>query len=492
MTLKFVKRNKLCTGLMLAAFATLWVPGALAALPARFEAALARGSIKSDSVSLLVSTSSGETLFEHNADAPMRSASLMKMLTSYAALELLGPAWTWPTEAYISGDLHEGTLKGPLILKGYGDPALTIERLWLLTRQLQQRGLLRIEGGLIIDQSHFSPAPPQVSERIDWPWEIIPGPLFVNFQVSRLFFERQDKQVLLRAEPDLGWQFRVNLPVVDGPCYTDVEDEWRPRMDWSSEPPQALIYGRFPSECTHKELNLGITDGNYYISTVFRQLWQSQGGSLSGPVHSGVISGGARPFARIESAPLARVIVDMNKFSNNAMARLVYQSIGKSRAGTDSANSSESADSAIREWLKSQGMEFPELVQETGSGLSPRERLSVRSWVTLLQKASRSRYAAEFAASLPIVGVDGTMSRRLRNEAGMGWGHFKTGTLSDTKGLAGYLQTSKGRSLLVAVQINEANLGRRADTALEDLLRLLFEDEADSDSKAEKQKTASQ
>lgn len=475
MILKSVKLNK--AGWLRAAVvaATCVALSAQAALPDRIARGLNKAGIRADNVSLLVQTAEGQTLLEHNPDVWMRSASVMKLLTSYAALELLGPAWSWPTEAYAGGELSNGVLQGPLVLKGYGDPSLTLERMWLLTQQLRQRGLRQIEGGLLIDQSFFVQAPQASGAGLTEPWEVIPGALLVNLQAERLFFEPNGRQVSVRAEPDLGWKFQLDLPMVDGPCTPDVEDRWWPRMDWSTNPPTAIIRGEFPSECKTRELNIGLNDTAYYVEAIFRRLWEMQGGTLNGSATFGAAAPEWPLLARIDSAPLSRAITDMNKFSNNPMARLVYLSIGRHYQLPDKSTA-ESADSAIRDLLAQKGLQFPELVQDTGSGLSRAEGLSVRHWVELLRSARASRYAAELTASLPIVGVDGTMKKRLKDEPGKGWGHFKTGTLRDSKSLAGYLTTARGRSLVVAVQINEADLGRRADAVLEDIVRLLFED----------------
>lgn len=446
-----------------------------AALPERITRGLNNAGIRLEDVSVVVQTTEGLTLIEHNPDKWMRSASLMKLLTSYAALELLGPAWAWPTEAYGGGEFSNGTLHGPLTLKGYGDPSLTIERLWLLTQQLRQKGLRQIEGGLVIDQSHFVPAPQRSGEGLTEPWEVAPGALLLNLQAERLFFEPNGQQVSVRAEPDLGWNIHLDLPMVEGPCLTDIEDKWWPRMDWSTKPPTAYIGGEFPSECKTRELNIGVNDTLYYVEAIFRRLWESQGGSLHGTTTYGTATAEQPVLARIESAPLTRAIMDMNKFSNNPMARLVYLSIGRQSPLPD-LSTAENANSAVRAWLAQKGLNFPELVQETGCGLSRNEGLSARHWVELLKSARASRYAAELTASLPIVGIDGTMKKRLKNETGQGWGHFKTGTLRDSKSLAGYLTTSRGRSLVLSIQINEPELGRRADAVLEDILRMLFED----------------
>lgn len=488
MTLKFAKQinvpiTYLANQFVHLSFISLLSLGAgfcYAQLPAPIEKALNDAKIKADTVALSVRELDGDILFEHNATAPMRAASLMKLLTTYAALERLGPSWTWKTEAYTQGDIKDGRLDGALLLKGYGDPSLTIERLWLLTQQLKKNGLRDISDGLIIDLSYLDQPPIDFKKPLDAPWEIVPSALMINLQATRLFFERKENSVKVRAEPDLGWQFKLDLPIVDAPCREDVEDEWQPQMDWSSTP-TAYIQGKFPSGCDTKILNIGVTDPTYYIGAIFKNIWQEQGGTISGTVRLGTLNTTQLPFAQIESNPLSKAIVDMNKFSSNPMARAIYLSIGKTYPQAE-LNNAESADIEIKRWLAEKKLYFPELVQETGSGLSRREQLSASHWTELLSSAAHSRYAAEFTASLPILGVDGTMRKRLKGEAAMGWGHFKTGTLSDTKSLAGYLTTASGKRLAIAILINTPNLGRRADPAFEQLLRTLFDDKTDSTS----------
>lgn len=483
MTLKFAMRSNVffthyisvigrvtCSALLLTSLS--W---ANAALPPRIEQALSKAGISPDSIAIVARPLQDTPLLTHNADRPMRSASVMKLLTTYAALERLGPNWTWKTEAYALGPIKDGVLDGPLLLKGYGDPSLTLERFWLLTHQLKQQGLKTIKGGVIVDVSHFDLAPTLPTSLIDDPWEVVPNALMINLQAERLFFERQGDVASVRAEPELGWKIKLDMPIIEGPCREDIEDEWKPRIEWVNGTPTASIRGKFPTGCDTQILNLGITNPIYYAGAIFRQLWEGQGGKLEGTIHAGTLPENAVRIAQLESLPLSQAIVGMNKFSSNPMARSIYLSLGRTYqlANQSSANS---ADAAIKRWLKEKKLFFPELVQETGCGLSRREQLSAEHWVDLLISAAHSPFSAELTASLPILGMDGTMKKRLRSEPAMGWGHFKTGTLSDTKTLAGYLTTAKGNQLAVAVLINAPALGRRADPVLEEILRILFED----------------
>lgn len=483
MTLKFAMRNSVffthyisavgrvtCSVLLLTSLSC-----ANAALPPRIEQALSKAGISPDSIAIVARPLQGAPLLTHNADRPMRSASVMKLLTTYAALERLGPNWTWKTEAYALGPIKDGILDGPLLLKGYGDPSLTLERFWLLTQQLKQQGLKSIKGGVIVDVSHFDSSPTQASSLIDDPWEVVPNALMINLQAERLFFERQGDLTKVRVEPELGWKIKLDMPLVEGPCREDIEDEWKPSIEWIKGTPTASIHGKFPTGCDTRILNLGITDSVYYAGAIFRQLWEGQGGSLEGATRAGTLPENAMRIAQLESPPLSQAIIGTNKFSSNPMARAIYLSIGRTYQ-LPNQTSASSADAVIKRWLKEKKLLFPELVQETGCGLSRREQLSAAHWVDLLISAANSPFSAELTASLPILGMDGTMKKRLRSEPAMGWGHFKTGTLSDTKALAGYLTTAKGRQLAITVLINSPALGRRADPVFEEILRVFFED----------------
>jgi D-alanyl-D-alanine carboxypeptidase/D-alanyl-D-alanine-endopeptidase (penicillin-binding protein 4) len=113
--------------------------------------------VPESSIGILVrEVGADEPLLSMNADKPFNPASTIKLLTTWLALEELGPAYTWPTEAYLNGKIERGVLRGDLIIKGYGDPYFISERMWRFQRQLRMRGLRSIDGDLVIDNSYFS------------------------------------------------------------------------------------------------------------------------------------------------------------------------------------------------------------------------------------------------------------------------------------------------------------------------------------------------
>ncbi|MFZ1811601.1 MAG: D-alanyl-D-alanine carboxypeptidase/D-alanyl-D-alanine-endopeptidase, partial [Candidatus Nitrotoga sp.] len=202
-----------------------------------------------------------------------------------------------------------------------------------------------------------------------------------------------------------------------------------------------------------------------YLDAVFRALWQEMGGLLQGRLREGIVPGSATLFATHHSAPLAELIRDINKFSNNVMARQLFLSLG--RTAETSANVTDS-ELTIRNWLTQKKLYFPELVLENGAGLSRRERISARSLALLLRSAQRSPLSTEFEASLPIVGVDGTFKKRLTDSEAANHAHLKTGSLEGVQAIAGYVQSRSGKQWILVFLINHPNAvaGKQAQNAL--------------------------
>ena len=173
---------------LLGALATLACSLTLAqALPPQVAAALARAKVPLDAITLLVADAGGKSRprLSHRANVPMNPASVMKLVTTYAALDLLGPAYTWQTPVFVEGAVREGALYGNLYIKGQGDPKLVAERLWLLLRRVQGLGIQKIAGDIVLDGSAFetSEADPASFEGEPLrPYNAAPDALLLNFK----------------------------------------------------------------------------------------------------------------------------------------------------------------------------------------------------------------------------------------------------------------------------------------------------------------------
>jgi serine-type D-Ala-D-Ala carboxypeptidase/endopeptidase (penicillin-binding protein 4) len=457
-------------------FKTLWfllalTPVASAAdLPASVELALRSAGVPLASVSIVVQDiTARRPQLALNAAAPMNPASVMKLVTTYAGLELLGPAYRWKTEAYTDGD--------GLVLKGYGDPKLNLEGFWLLLRNLRARGLRDIKGDIVLDRTYFASQPELRFDDDPYrPYNVAPDALLVNFKTLRFNFmpQAEDAKVRVFVEPPLpGLELVNTLRLVEasncpeGRAFRErIQAEFRPR------PPRAAFTGPYPAACGEREMSVALYHPEDYVTGMVRQLWTEMGGWWGGTAREGVGSPAARLIYTHESEPLAGTVRDINKFSNNVMARQLYLTIGGEMGGAPARP--ELAFVSIKQLLEKKGIKAPELVMENGSGLSRIERISAANLALLLQAAWRSAVMPEFVSSLPVVAADGTMRRRLRGERVAGQAHIKTGLLNDARTMAGYVLDRSGRRHIVVMLVNHPN-APQADAAQDALLAWVYE-----------------
>lgn len=441
-------------------------------VPDTVTAALRAASIPAaaSAVVVLPLTPGGVTI-EANESQPMNPASTMKLVTTYAALGLLGPAYTWKTEAFVTGALRGDALDGDLLIRGGGDPRLVIEHFWLLLQRIRGYGIRQLRGDLVIDRSAFAPVahdPGDFDGERFRPYNAGPDALLLNFKAISFGFvpDPETRSARIVAVPPLaGLRLPASVRLADGPC-----GDWRARLRADFSDPMAPVFrGAYPLACGEKLWHVSVLDHPRYFAAAFAALWASTGGTWSGRLREGVIPVEARRIAVHESAPLAEVIRDVNKFSNNVMARQIFLSLGM-EPGRMPASSARSA-AAIRGWLESQALAMPELVIDNGSGLSRIERISAASLARLLRHAFASPLMPELMASLPLVGVDGTM--RKRNGAA-GKAHVKTGLLADVRAIAGYVHAASGRRHVVVAIINHAN-ARDGQPAHDALLQWVYE-----------------
>lgn len=451
---------KLCLCLILLS----WNFAQAAALPTTVTAALKQAQIPLQHVGIVVwDSSQAKPRIRLNARRSFNPASTMKLVTSYAALSLLGPAYTWPTEISIDGSLHDGILDGNLYLKGYGDPSLNLERFWLLVHQLRQRGIQQIKGDMVIDQSHFQPE--QTGAFDDQPrhaYNAQPAALMVNFNSTAVSVAVRGNNIQLLAEPLPPNASVVNhLTLNSAPC-----EEWRDLIhtDWQADNRQLTVFGQYSAACGEKSFAVTLGDASELTAGLFATLWKHEGGKFNGAWRTGITPGDARHFMTYTSLPLALAIYDMNKFSNNVMARNLFLSLNQ----TEDASSTALSAKIVTDWLQQNNLHFPELVLENGAGLSRIERIAPGSMAQLLHSAYHSPVFAELDSALPIVAVDGTMKKRGKDDLVAGHAHIKTGTLDGVKTLAGYVTTEAGHQIIVVFFINDprAAAGNAAQDAL--------------------------
>jgi len=451
-----------------------------AVLPDEIRDVMRAQAVPIDGVSIYVAEVGGkEALLTVNADKARNPASAVKLLTTWAALESLGPAWTWTTEAYVDGEIKNGVLNGDLILKGYGDPYFITERLWRFQRQLRYRGINQINGNLVIDNDYFD-IPPSDTNAFDGEglrsYNVAPDAFLVNFQALHMNFtpDPERSRVRLIADPlpsNLTIENRMRL--VNGRC-GGYQNGISVAATDAKKRDRLIISGDFGRDCEQYDMTRSALTAPTFAYGVFRALWEESGGSFNGELKSGSAPANVEPFYSTESPSLADVITYVNKFSNNVMARQLFLTMGAEMESVP--GTLDKARNAVRLVLKRHNLEFDELVLENGSGLSRKTRISARNLGAVLQQATVSPWIAEFVSSMSLPGLDGTLRKRFTHEAATGRMHLKTGRLRDVFTTAGYVHADSGREYVVVVLQNYGRADKGPGEAVQAaLLRWVYE-----------------
>ena len=481
-----------------AVFTTLFaaaLPLAQAQLPAPVAATLAAGGIAQDALSVLV-LRGDTTLLAYLAERPMQPASTMKLVTTLVALETLGPVFRGRTELRSSGDVVKGVLKGDLVLRGGADADFTGEVLETMLQTLRNTGIQRIAGKLVLDRSLFSPARPDIGTAPfdaapEAYYNVIPDALLVNKNMLQIDMRSSANKLQLAMRPMLD---KVNvasaMTLVDADC-AKWEDGWK--LPQATPGPGAgitvVLHGAFPKHCA-KAYSINVVDRQQYVGRLLRATWKSLGGKFAAKGNGEVVDGIGAPDARLlaehVSRALPEVIRDINKASDNALARTVFLSLGSleadpllgsrpltfaTTAATTTTDTTQArAAMAVRAWLRRHRIDDAGFVIDNGSGLSRLERITPLQLGAVLTAGQHSDWAPEFLASLPIVAVDGTMRRRLKDSPAAGHARMKTGTLANVVALAGYVRDALGQQCVVVAMINSDQVGDGRGRAVLDTL----------------------
>ncbi len=433
-------------------------------LPAEVAAALDRARIPRDAVAMLVvdaEAPDGATKpprLEHRSTAAMNPASVMKLVTTYAALDLLGPAYMWTTPVFVDGPVREGVLRGNLYIKGQGDPKLVVERLWLLLRRVQGLGVTSIAGDIVLDRSAFDVPdtdPGQFDGERLRPYNASPDALLINYKSVVLTFTPDLAGLVARVQVDpplAGVQVSSTVKLSGEAC-GDYRGALRAEFD---DPARIRFAGAYQADCGEKVWPVAYSEPKAYSLRAVQGLWQSMGGTLTGSVRFGTVPealAAGMPAFELQSPALADVIRDINKYSNNLMAQQLFLTLGRAGA-TDAGNFDNARAAVLRWWAERLGpLEAP--VLDNGSGLSRRERISAIALGRMLQHAWRSPLMPELLSSLPVAGVDGTM-RRFKSRA-TGSAHLKTGSLANVAAVAGFVHAASGKRYVLVAMVNHAN-----------------------------------
>ena len=502
--MKHILHRSTCLFLTILWIACYFISGATKAqdlpIPATITNSLERNQIPLDAISISVSEIDpgkpgkhvAKTILDWRASEAMNPASTMKILTTLAGLDILGPQYRWRTKIFTDGVVRQGTLKGNLYLQGSGDPKLIPEELAKLMKDLQALGIQKIDGNLFFDRSAYAPSVME-HNTIDGEslraYNVPPDPLLyafrtLSFQIGK---SRTADFIDISYTPALS-QLKVlnQMQLVERAC-----DNWKSNIRFNLDPETgtntdqlltAQFSGTFPSGCKGVNYNVVTLDANTFLTQGFTAAWELAGGSWVKPPtgKDATVPIAARLLLQFEGISLADDVQDINKYSNNVMARQLLLTLALEKMGKPATTAN--GDLVVQGWLKQNGLNFPGLVIENGSGLSRNEAITAGQMNQLLLTARNLPIGEVFYNSLPIAGADGTMRNRLMTQLRKFLhlkkkpeARIKTGSLADVRAISGYVISKSGKMYAVSSFINHPNAWRGLD-AHDQLLSWLLED----------------
>lgn len=492
---------RLCVGSLFLSLAALAPLQALAAtpqagaslLPSPVASLIASSGLPTSSFGIFAQEVDGDRVVVRlNAEQPYTMASTTKLVTSLAALDLLGPYYRWHTSAYAMGPMVRGRLAGDLLIVGGGNALLTSAELQAWFGRMRAQGLLEIQGDIVLDRFAFqlsaadhahTPVQSANQPRHVWPdaMTLDEGLLTVVLKSNR------NGRAALALQPALSEVRLVDRLTAGGGC--DASAHWqqpgggKAGGGGKASEAEVIVQGSFSAACGTRSISFVPPVDSGYAARALAQMWAAGGGILQGKVVAPdhplgrsavpIDENGEplRPLSFHRSKPLPELIRDINKVSDNVGARNLMLSLAP--GFPERPATLAGAQQVVRRWLREQGLADGDIVVENGSGLSHSERARPRALVQLLRQAWHGEQSQAFIDSLPIAGVDGTLAHRLQGRAA-GRAFLKTGTLNDTVALAGYVRGASGKVYAVAAMVNnpEASTGRGAiDLLIEWLAR---------------------
>ncbi len=443
-------------------------------LPIKVIEAFKKNDINLNNISISVVHLGGETeakkVLSFNENISRNPASTMKILTSAAALEVLKPDYNWVTK-FFSDNRNGNTLGGKIYADLQGDPKFVPEILLPMLHKWKAEGIKNIDADFVLNNAIFSKNPDSSSD--DESNEVYAvKPQADNFAFNSVTAKFNGEEVKLNY-PIYGVRLNNNLVLTNELCPNNKT--WGNNINYSIKEADGIylinLTGKYSKFCSDKSFNMPISNyisnKDFFVRSLLG-LWASiEGNIIKYPnISYGEVSKNSVLIGEILSFPLAALIYDMNKFSNNLMARLIFLRLGIMTQPNHL--NAELSRKTVLNYLKENNIDSYSIVLENGSGLSQLERISAKQMTDILGLAYSKPFFKNFLESLPIAGVDGTMKNRLQDISGKAW--LKSGTLNNVRAIAGYISDGKGGFYAVSAMVNEENAGR-ANPALDELVR---------------------
>lgn len=449
-------------------------------LPKTIAAAFKDNGFPTTGVGLYIqAVDAKKPLVSFQSKQPLNPASVIKVVTTAASLDMLGPGYRWTTEVYYTGKLSNNTLNGDLYFHGKGDPYLTPERFWLLLNRIKIFGIHAITGNVYFDNTYFDPEPVDYNAFDEQPYRtyhVGPNALLVGFQATEFHFSPgtsgNNKVDITPFPSSPRLKINNNVKLVNGRC-----GAWQKRLSLDTKTVKGVLNinfsGRYARSCDKRILYRRVTEADDHFQHYFLPLWEQLGGQFSGSIEKRNLPKDTSLVVSEASISLAEVVRFINKFSNNVMTRQLLLTLGANTF--EPPGTTEKGINAIKQWLGKHNLNSKSLKLDNGAGLSRDTRISAAMLGKLLTFVYKQSYMPEFMASLPVTGNDGAMAYRFKNGPLTGRAHIKTGLLDFVQSMAGYVTTAAGKRYVVVLLHNHPRAHTKAAEKLQnDIIQWTF------------------
>ncbi len=408
---------------------------------------------------IIMSADYGDTIFSYQSDLLVRPASNQKLITSAAALQILGPNFNYRTVVYRSGEITNGILDGDIVIKGFGDPLLRLSDLNEIVESLRLFGIREINGNIIVDDSYFD----DLQWPTGWMWDDEPHAYVPH--ISALSINSNVVTISVERSPDPGRQFNVHvspqtsyiqyeLQTEPGNVQPHNELQIIPRMTTGQN--KFLIKGDPDIVRLPRKFNVTVRDPALFTGILLQEILVETGMIINGSVVRGFKDSASVPLVQINT-PIDSVLYAMNKSSNNLAAETTWKTIAAALYGPPGTG--DGGRRAVEHVLQIFGLDTAPVSFADGSGVSFYNLITPRMLAELLFYISEDgQLFKPFYESLAILGIDGTLIRRAVHSQASGRVRAKTGTLTGVSTLAGYVDTLHEERLIVVMMFQNFTL----------------------------------
>lgn len=428
----------------------------------------------------IVSLETGEVLYDRNSQQLFHPASNMKLLTTATALSKLGPAFRFKTVLRAdTSSLADSTISGNIYLQGFGNPELTSDDLRWMVQELRYKGVRKITGNLICDDTYFD----DLYWGSGWMWDDVSAWYWAP--ISALTVDDNcvtvrvkpaanvGDSLIVQIEPLTSYMAIENMGMTVDSLDTNRIKQFRVERKWRPPENTVVVEGGLDVYSKERSYVIDVVDAASYAGTLFSEILTAAGIEFRGEVERGETPDSSIVLVMHISPPLTEVVINTNKISDNLSAEILLKTVAAEATGNP--GTAKKGISEIYNFFHEFGVDSTTFRLADGSGVSRYNVVTPAQIVELLKTMHEDfRVAAEYKTSLPIAGVDGTLRSRMKETPAEGKLRAKTGSLRGVSTLSGYTTTADGEELAFSIMMEHFLVPTNEIRALQDRIGALI------------------